>query len=182
MIPRDTPDTSRRPTHPYVPGPRVLEVPSRVLSRTVELLGAYAPRRLEACCFWYGVEGATIDRVTCVALPRQENGWGWYDVDAAAMAELSRATRSRRWVNVAQLHTHPSSWVEHSPFDDEKANSRRAVSIVLPNYGVWRGAWPIGVGIHEYQAGWHTLSDVDAAARIVLIESDETPNVVDLRD
>lgn len=179
---RDTPDPTRRPRHSYVPGGRVLHVPRHLLDATIAVFAECAVRKVEACCYWYGVEGSAQDRVHAVAVPRQENGWGWYDVTAEAMAEVSAATRSRKWVNLSQIHTHPSSWVEHSPYDDVKANSRRALSIVFPHYGAWSARWPDGVGVHEYQEGWHTLAPADAATRVVIVEAADAPTVVDLRD
>src|SRR5262249_9468740 len=102
-------------------------------------------------------------------------------VPASAVAEMAAATRSHGWVNLAQVHTHPGHGVEHSRYDDGHANSRRALSVVIPFYGRWHGPWPIGVGVHEFQDEyWHLLTEADARLRGPVVEPGDA-ELLDLR-
>lgn len=170
----------QRPTHSYTLPVQVLEVPLGVIERTLKLFAPYAERGLEACCFWYGREAEPISRVAGIVVPAQRNTWGNYSIAAGAMATASGATRHKGWLNLAQIHTHPSSMVEHSQYDDDHVNSRRALSLVFPHYGHWQEAWPEGVGVHEYQDGWHLLEARDAGSRVQVVDGGDA-EVVDLR-
>ncbi len=158
-----------------------LAVPTTAWDLTMAVFAPYAEGGLEACCFWYGIrDDCRNGRVAGVVVPGQRNTWGSYRVDGAAMTAVARVTAVRGWRNLAQLHTHPCAAVEHSPYDDANANSRRALSLVLPHHGrEW--SWPSAVGVHEFQDGaWHRLADPQAAARIRLLDRGDV-EIVDLR-
>jgi hypothetical protein len=171
-----------QPPGPYrLPG-AVLTLPGKVLEHTLTVFRKTAARQVEACCFWYGVraDGGSAT-VLSVVVPKQRNTRGNYFVPAAAVAEMAAATRPRGWVNLAQVHTHPGRGVEHSRYDDEHANSRRALSAVFPFYGRWQGPWPVGVGVHEFQDDyWHLLPEADAALRVVVADPGDA-ELLDLR-
>lgn len=170
------------PPGPYRLPAAVLTLPRAVLEQTLGVFRRSAARLLEACCFWYGLrtDGGSASALAVVA-PKQRNSWGNYSVPAAAVSEMAAATRPRGWVNLAQVHTHPGPGVEHSRYDDGHANSRRALSIVLPCYGRWQGPWPLGVGVHEFQDDyWHLLSEADAALRVAVAEAGDA-ELLDLR-
>jgi hypothetical protein len=170
------------PPGPYRLPTAVLTLSRSSLNYTLTAFRATAALRVEACCFWYGLrsdDGAGI--VLAVVIPKQRNTWGNYFVPAAAVAEMAAATRPRKWVNLAQVHSHPGENVEHSRYDDANANSRRALSVVIPSYGRWRGPWPTGIGVHDFQDGyWHLLSDSNAAHRLVLADTGDA-ELLDLR-
>lgn len=167
-------ESFERPPPPAVPhearGEEVLTLSERALEATLQVFDRYASRRVESCCFWYGkAANNRASVVRAVVVPPQENHWGNYRVTASAVEAMSRATREQRWLNLAQVHTHPGRWVGHSPYDDAQANSTRTLSLVFPSYGRWLGDWPKGVGIHEFQNDyWHLLPDEAAAQRVVL--------------
>lgn len=119
--------------------------------------------------------------VRAVVVPAQINTWGNYQVTADAVAAMAARTRPEGWRNLAQVHTHPRHNVEHSWYDDENASSRRALSVVVPHYGLWNQCWPEGLGVHEYQDEyWHLLAPEDAGRRIVIVPEVEV-ELVDLR-
>jgi hypothetical protein len=161
------------PPGPYRLPAAVLTVPRAALEHTLAVFRGSAARRLEACCFWYGHRtdgGGGV--VLAVVVPKQRNSWGNYFVPAAAVAEMAAATRPRHWVNLAQVHTHPGVGVEHSLYDDGHANSRRALSVVLPCYGRWQGPWPMRVGVHEFQEDyWHLLTETEARLRVAVVDA-----------
>jgi hypothetical protein len=171
------------PRVPYTPTGALLVVPSVAWEQTLAVFTSAAARRVEACCFWYGVRDQ--DRratVHAVIVPKQRNTWGNYHIPAAAMAEVAAASRPEGWVNLSQIHTHPGHRVEHSRYDDAHANSRRALSLVLPYYGRWQGVWPRGIGVHEFQNDyWHFLSDADAERRVIVGGTEIPARLVYLR-
>ena len=120
--------------------------------------------------------------VKAVIVPFQINRWGNYHIPSASISAVSAATRAAGWVCLAQIHSHPGSFVEHSRYDDEHASSQRILSVVIPKYGRWREPWPQRVGIHEYQNGyWHQLSDTDAAMRVQINRHIEEITFIDQR-
>lgn len=166
----------------YEPNGSSLDVTVAAVDLTYQLFASYAKRRVEAGCFWYGERDGNRATVRAVVVPPQKNHRGHYAVSASAMSLVSEATLPRGWKNLAQLHTHPGEWVEHSSYDDQHANSRRALSLVLPYYGAQRSAWPDAVGVHECQGGyWHMLSPESAKHRVVTIRNDSAVELVDLR-
>jgi hypothetical protein len=173
-----------RPSPPgsYKLAGTVLTVPMNALQHTLTVFGKTALRRIESCCFWYGTRmNDGSGTVQAVVIPKQRNSWGNYFVSATAVAEMAAVTRPRGWVNLSQIHTHPGRGIEHSRYDDEHANSRRALSVIFPFYGQWRGSWPVGVGIHEFQDNyWYLLSEADSASRVALVNTGDA-EFLDLR-
>lgn len=159
------------PVRPYVPGDQVLEISNDVLDATFQAHSSFLKLRVESCCFWYGIElSNTVSRVTAVVVPRQSNSWGNYHVSSQAIAEVARTTKSLGLRNLSQIHTHPGQLVEHSLYDDRMANSRRALSLVLPFYGIPNCVWPDDIGIHEFQEDyWYRLSIKQAARRVLVV-------------
>lgn len=161
-VPRPT------PTGPYSLGPERLNVSEQALELTLQVLRHAG--RLETCCFWYGTRGraGSLDVVTAVVIPRQRQTWGNYHVTADAMQRIHRRVSPTGLRNLAQVHSHPGADVEHSEYDDRMANSRCALSIVVPFYGQWRATWPHGIGVHEFQQDyWHLLTLQEASCRVV---------------
>lgn len=171
----------RKPVGPYSRPTAVLWLPAKALEVTISVLRQY--RRLEAACFWYGLRDQTGNGfVKAVIAPLQVNRRGNYHIPSASISAVSAATRPAGWVCVAQVHSHPGSFVEHSSYDDDNASSQRILSVVIPNYGRWCEQWPSGIGVHECQnAYWHQLSDSDAAQRVQLKSEPESITLVDLR-
>lgn len=182
---RDLFDDDWIPTEP----PRWNGTVERVLYAhpdTIELTRAAfqstAKRGLECGLFWYGAMSQTRSTVLSIVVPRQICKKGQYELPDGAIDEVSDATLLRGWFNLAQVHTHPSTWVSHSPYDDRYANSRRALSLVYPTYGRVRPQWPGSVGIHEYLDGhWQRLADEKVPMRIVFDASCPVPETLDLR-
>jgi hypothetical protein len=173
------------PSTPYAATVDVLTAPIAAIELTAGVFAAYAMRRLESVCFWYGDRDESSAIVRAVVIPEQRNSWGNYHVTANAMDGVARATRDRGWKNLAQLHTHPGRSIEHSLYDDEHANSRRALSLVLPFYGRRVDEQLILAGIHEWQRDfWHLLPATLAARRTRIVGGGADTNValIDVRE
>jgi hypothetical protein len=166
------------PVRPYALSNARLSVPGAAVTATLELLRR-AGRR-ESGLFWYGPRDAAGNgRVTYVAAPRQRMTWGNYHVSPVALAEIVNKLPDD-CKPLAQVHSHPGVNVEHSPYDDDMASSRRALSLVFPLYGQSNAPFPNDVGVHEWQDQyWHLLDRGQAAKRLVLTTGDV--RVEDLR-
>jgi len=83
------------------------------------------------------------------------------------LAELTRSVQEPLLM-VAQVHTHPSWDTEHSRCDDERAASRKILSIVLPDYG--DGAEVTEAGWHEFRNDqWERLDRSEIKERLRII-------------
>jgi hypothetical protein len=170
----------RTPPFPYRSSGRVTHAPSSAMAATAEILCRFGA--VEATCVWLGrldeVGDATVE---AVVVPKQINQALNYQVPPYGMLEVASVARPHQWTIVVAVHTHPDSNVEHSAYDDRMTPSRQALSMVLPNYGHWSGAWAHAVGLHEFIDGyWHLLPERDALTRIVLVEGPPI-RLVDLR-
>jgi hypothetical protein len=166
------------PVRPYVPGTAQLRVPASALSATMALLQR-AGRR-ESGLFWYGLRDTDGNgEVKYVVAPRQRMSWGNYFVSAEALAEaVDRLAEG--WKPLAQIHSHPGGRIEHSNYDDRMVSSRKALSLVFPSYGHFRGRFPTGIGVHEWQNEyWYLLDTADATRRVIIGTGDA--KVEDLR-
>lgn len=165
------------PATPYSPKGATLRVPQEAVVATYRLLQAAG--QLESCLFWYGLREGGDGIVTTVRAPEQRSTRFNYHVDEAALSRMA-ATIPDELRPLAQIHSHPGRLVEHSPYDDEMVASRRALSLVFPHYGREPSAWPVGIGVHEWQDGyWHILPESIAALRVLVI--DGPVDVEDLR-
>jgi hypothetical protein len=161
---------------------RVLHAHPDILALTRFAFRSTARRKLECGLFWYGSSGEVDSTVRGIVIPDQISSWGHYELPETAVDALSEATRPRGWFNLSQVHTHPSEWVGHSPYDDRYANSRNALSLVFPCYGRVRPQWPVSVGVHEFlEERWQRLADEKVTLRILFNSTLPIPEILDLR-
>jgi hypothetical protein len=152
---------------------RTLLVSRAVLRRTHEYFLPYWSAGVETACFWFGVDAGRFQVVTTVAAPKLYQTGGNYSVEMTSLRRLAAEMRANGLTNLAQLHTHPSDWVDHSPYDDERAYSTRegALSLVWADYGMRLGHDLSGIGVHERRgADWVRLSDAETESRIRLMD------------
>lgn len=89
--------------------------------------------------------------------------------DGRAYSRLSEICESQRRTVIADVHTHPGSWVSQSPVDME--NPMVALSghlaLILPHLAM-HPVNPKDVGLHEYRGedGWRAWTGADAVRRI----------------
>ncbi len=155
-------------TAPYVATGRVTKIDPRALTTTRRILQAVGQR--EAGCLWLGTVEASGDAcVEAVVVPKQTNRPRNFSIATGTMREVATLARPQKWALVAAVHSHPGISVEHSGYDDEMIPSRQALSLVFAYYGTGQGAWPDGVGVHEFiDDYWRLLSAEDAAKRVTL--------------
>jgi hypothetical protein len=159
------------------PGPAespVLYVPRAVISDTHQHLVPYWKARIEAACFWFGVEVGSVQVVTTLALTELLQTAGSYRVLRESLRRLSKEMRSQGLVNLAQIHTHPRGWVGHSTYDDEHAYSTRdgSLSLVWPDYGFALAHDLAGIGVHERRDDrWVRLAAEEIGRRVRIVDS-----------
>lgn len=173
-------DLLRRKPPPrlYSETSELLSLPVNALAATLQSLQRTGPR--ESAVFWYGNRHEGQALVRAVITPAQTSARGNYQVSAAAMSAMVEVLDDDM-KPLAQIHSHPGKWVEHSRYDDLMASSKKALSIVFPFYGHWSQRWPVGVGVHEWQRDyWHLLGDA-AAGRRIRLDQPSTILEMDLR-
>jgi hypothetical protein len=160
------------PLTPYRETSKVLAVPEQGVAATLSLLQQAGQR--ESGLIWYGERAENGDgHVRYVVAPRQKMSRGNYEIAAEWLAEVVRALPDT-WRPLAQVHSHPGRWVEHSRYDDKMAMSRRALSLVIPFYGRYdAGSFPAGVGVHECQDDYWYQLPLDLAQRRLLVAGGE---------
>ena len=152
---------------------RRLYLPQSVLHRTHEILLPYWREGVETACFWFGVDAGQLQVVTTMALPKLYQTRGNYLVEMTSLRRMAAQMRLIGLTNLAQVHTHPTEWVNHSPYDDEHAYSTRhgSLSLVWPHYGATVGHDLHGIGVHERRNGeWSRLSEIQTKERIWLVD------------
>lgn len=157
-----------------MPAPEHLIVTDETWRATRALFGRYAYSEVEAGLYWYGARSAEAATVSFIGVPEQVNRRTNFDVEAESLAILTRRV-PEPLVVVAQLHTHPGTDTNHSPWDDERAVSRKIFSLVLPYYG--NHATLEQAAVHEYvDSQWCRLNQPEAASRIIRL-----PTLIDTR-
>lgn len=137
---------------------------------------------LECGLFWYGPLTGGRSTVAAIVVPDQLNRPGNYRVSGAAMDRVSAHTLQYGWLNLAQVHTHPGKYVNHSPYDDDETVSSHILSLVFPDYGGPFSDWRDCVGVHECVNGqWRRLGRRNVVKRLVLSAKAPVPELIDLR-
>jgi len=140
---------------------------------------AWPKSRLERVAYIDGVAASDdLSVATTLVFPNAKLYERHFEVTAEAMSQAGRHFRAYHLQRVAQVHTHPGDWVDHSQYDDEMAYSQHlgAVSIVMPNHARSRPALSnCGVHVREEQ-GWRMLAQSEISSYISLV-----PGLLDFR-
>jgi hypothetical protein len=109
----------------------------------------------EGILFLLGVERPSETLFLSVAAPDAEHDPGRVHVSREAVLGVAKAGRRLGMAVLAQIHSHPGSWTEHSLGDDSMVLMpfEGMLSIVVPHYGQF-GLRPIdSLGVHQFQGG-----------------------------
>lgn len=128
----------------------------------------------ERVVYWAGVETETAWLVTTVIRPRARTTWGSFQTSVKANAEVVASLSSAGLGILAQVHTHPGAFVNHSEGDDEMAvvAFENFVSIVVPHYGR-KGMLPLTkCGVHRFEnRGFRRLRPEEIAASMRVVST-----------
>jgi len=132
-------------------------IPTSAIRDTEKVLTEYARIKPanEGLVYWGGIEGGNKIAVQAVIAPRTESDFGRVSTSHRSNFDFVRTLNRHNLVQVAQVHSHPSDWVDHSPGDDALAafKTEGLLSIVVPDY-CNRGMLPLtACGIHRYTRG-----------------------------
>ena len=106
----------------------------------------------EGFLYWGGTITKDKTVIDTVIAPDCNSASLRISTDHRANADVVINLVKRQRVHVAQVHSHPSDWVDHSDGDNEWASFKikGLLSIVVPHYGL-KGILPFNAcGIHYY--------------------------------
>jgi proteasome lid subunit RPN8/RPN11 len=135
----------------------------------------------EAACVWAGSREGAVEAAQEIVflddLPGTVGRRLQHRTSREAVAEMLARTRQLGLDIVADIHTHPESWVGLSPVDQEHPIEYRIglLALVLPNFGAGVPDLRLA-GVHEYLGGgrWQTFA-LEAALRRVRIQKGRHP-------
>jgi hypothetical protein len=112
-------------------------------------------KRHEGVVYWAGLDlGSDVLVTTCIA-PSATTTPGSFHISAEANARVITVLNDLRLVLLAQVHSHPGAWIQHSGGDDSGAFMpfENLLSIVVPDYG-HEDPWPLtNCGVHLFAGG-----------------------------
>jgi hypothetical protein len=135
-------------------------------------------QRVEQVCFLEGYDLNGFKVVTTCTFPNAKLDPRFFHIESQDISAAAKHLRKFELRRLAQVHTHPTDWVGHSEYDDERAysQSQGAISIVLPNFGSKVvGLDQAGVLIRT-QSEWLEIEPAERSHYVQLV-----PSRVDLR-
>jgi hypothetical protein len=132
-------------------------ISNSVLSKTEEILNDYRNLKesSEGLVYWAGYRKNKLITILGIVAPKIKSGPQNLDVENKFYARVIDFLSDNKLVQIGQVHSHPSSWVDHSIYDDKGATSKvnGLISIVVPNYGSV-GMRPLRkCGVHRFING-----------------------------
>lgn len=164
---------------------KIYVISSEIIKYTERVLHDYANKHPsnEGLVYWAGrILNNTIS-ITAVIAPNTESDFGCVSTSHKDNSHVVNELSELKLVEVAQVHSHPSYFVEHSDGDDKWAAFKfeGLLSIVVPNY-CKKGMLPLEkCGIHRYENGeFARLSEKYVKKHFRLID-DNNSKFVELR-
>lgn len=129
-------------------------LPRKVIVDTERILLDFPLKRKpdEMIVYWVGIREGDKSTVKLVVVPNAKTNSGRVIVSQEANFYFVKALSSRNLIQIAQVHTHPTSWVGHSLGDSKYAafKVKGLLSIVVPSY-CRRGMLPLKkCGVHRF--------------------------------
>jgi len=132
-------------------------IPFGAIRHTERVLLEYARKRPanEGLVYWGGTEVGNVITIQAVIAPKTKSSFGRVSTSHRSNFDFVRTLNRHNLVQVAQVHSHPSDWVDHSSGDDMLAAFKieGLLSIVVPTY-CNRSMLPLTTcGVHRYTRG-----------------------------
>ncbi len=126
----------------------------KVISDTEAILLDFPSKHVphEMIVYWAGIRENNKSIVSLVIVPNANTNPGGVSTSHEANFHFVKALSSRRFVQIAQVHTHPTSWIGHSPGDNKYAafKVKGLLSIIVPSY-CEKGMLPLEkCGVHRF--------------------------------
>lgn len=166
--------------HPPDVGSRfeTLWVPRWLLDRSWTLLRQDGLKGVESTLLWggrrFGNEAVAM-AVLCPTGGDVSFSRGLVRVGPDTTAEMGRWLRAQGLRGLAQVHTHPGLWIDHSRTDDAFpiVSSDGFVSLVWPNYASLPIQQITEMGVHRLLDGrWHHYRGDRASQLVRVVESE----------
>lgn len=160
-------------------------LPQSVISDTERVLLEYGKMKPsnEGFVYWCGtIDGMKIN-ISLVIAPKTESNYGRVSTSNRSNFDVVKTLSANKVIEIAQVHSHPSDWVDHSEGDDKWASFKieGLVSIVVPEY-CKRGMLPLSsCGIHRYTDNNFIRLSNKYITEHFRILADSKSNFVDLR-
>ena len=160
-------------------------LPSEVISHTERILSEYGRKKPphEGLVYWGGKREGERITVSIFIAPKTVSDYGRVSTSPRSNFDVVRLLNKHNGIQVAQVHSHPGTWVDHSFGDDDLAAFKvnGLVSIVVPRY-CHRGMMPLSsCGIHRYTNGEFIRLTPDYVKSHFRIENSISPVLEDLR-
>lgn len=163
----------------------IYKLPWKAIVITEKILMDYAGRNPsnEGLVYWAGEFENSQYILKAVVAPETESNYGRVSTSHKANLDFILTLNKLGLIQIAQVHTHPDEWVDHTKGDDEYAAFKieGLVSIVVPEY-CKQGLMPLTYcGVHRFHdKGFLRLSN-NYVARHFLIDSSLDCILEDLR-
>lgn len=130
------------------------ELPLKAIIFTDKILMDYAGRNPsnEGLVYWAGVFENSQYIIKAVVAPETESNYGRVSTSHKANLDFIITLNKLGLIQIAQVHSHPDDWVDHSMGDDKYAafKIKGLVSIVVPAY-CEQGLLPLTCcGVHRF--------------------------------
>ena len=109
----------------------------------------------EGFVYWGGTKTKSKYNVEIVIAPRLDSKFAGVLISSRSNTAVVQTLSQHSMIEVAQVHSHPSDWVDHSYGDDLRAPFKveGLISIVVPNY-CKHGMLPLKLcGVHRFDNG-----------------------------
>jgi hypothetical protein len=126
-------------------------IASDVIEFTERILKEYDPH--EGIVYWAGISNGHNVSISLAIAPQAKTHEGQFVVDHLSNAKVVLCLHKYKQSHIGQVHSHPSSSVDHSGLDDRQAAFRREglLSLVVPWYGC-KGMLPLTeCGVHRFK-------------------------------
>lgn len=165
---RDDLPSARRFPLPEAPARGRIIVAEPVAQATATALRGFCgpDGRHEGIVFWAGRRESPDQLIAAAVVPAAVHGVGFVHVPAGAVGAAAAKARSARLAVLAQVHSHPGLFTDHSDGDDRMVllPYEGMFSIVVARYGDGGVTHREGAGLHQYQDGrWVKVSDAEHA-------------------
>lgn len=155
----------------WTPRPRIhpkdemrYRIPASLLHETIQVLRDYGNRTppCEGICFWAGTGSNSLIEARALIATKADAHPRRISVDHKDRFKAIRFMNSVGLVQIAQVHSHPGDWIDHSIGDDLGATGRvnGALSVVIPSYGAQGVESLAETGIHIFDGSkFHRFTD-----------------------
>lgn len=132
-------------------------VTTEVIDYTINILREYGTRKCpaEGLVYWAGEINSDTINITAAIAPETDSSRHGIRTSNESNARFVEFICDHGLEYIAQVHSHPGTWVDHSTVDNEETafRSEGLISIVVPNFGK-DGMLPLtNCGMHRFNKG-----------------------------